>query len=686
MAYVVVTALLWLYWRKKKYHESSLKILVGLIYGACSVAANHFGIDYFSMILNVRDIGPLAAGLFFSPVSGILAGLIGGIERIIAGELWGIGKYTEFACGISTILAGFLSAGLHRWVYKSRRPSTIHAFFLGAVMEVFHMYAVLFTNRDSAMTAYSVVKIIAVPMILFTAFGVMLCSLVIRKISGEPSDIGWHVKYEDIPISVHFQRWLLAVTMLIFAFNFWTSYSFQTRLVYENASMDLFSLKTEILTYFKANPDLEDLKSRLTERESAAAYYYIAEAESGRVILSPRFSDVEVFPEEQMEIYRKHADEVSYLSENTNLDDIEVLYTVGRLDSGHLLLFVMPTYEIYESRDSQLYENTLSDILLFTALYMLVAGLVDSLVVKNLHRVNKSLDKITKGDLNETVWVHTSSEMKELSTDINKTVTALKGYISQAEQRMKDELKMASAIQDAALPKNFNLPTDKVELYALMTPAREIGGDFYDFFYVGGTKMALVIADVSGKGVPAALFMMRAKTAIKNSARSSDDDPAELLANVNNILCDGNEAEMFVTVWLGILDLATGKMCCANAGHEYPVLMRANGDYELMKDPHGLVLAAMEGIRLKGYEIQLNPGDRLLVYTDGVPEAINPKKEAYGTDRLVSKLNKVKIFSQKAMLESVLQDIRNFAENAEQFDDITMLGMTYAPEHGQEKA
>ncbi len=679
LSYVVITALLWLFWRRKEYHGAGLKILLGLIYGACSVAANHFGIDYYSMILNVRDIGPLAAGLFFSPVSGILAGLIGGLERIAAGEIWGIGKYTELACGISTILAGFLSAGLHRWVYKGRRPSTVHAFFLGAVMEVFHMYAVLFTNRDSASAAYYVVKMIAVPMILFTAFGLMLCSWVIRKISREPSDIGWHVKYEDVPISVHFQRWLLAVTLIIFAFNFWTSYSFQTRLVYENASMDLYSMKTEYIASYKANPDLEALQERLRAQEDYETYCYLIDAGSGEVLMSPEFSELTEIPGEQLETFLEHADTKTYLSENTTLDGLEGLYMVGRLDSDHLLLIMMSTYSIYEDRDSQLYENTLSDILLFTALYILVAGLVDNIVVKNLHRVNKSLDRITKGDLDETVWVHTSSEMKELSTDINQTVSALKGYISQAEQRMKDELKMAAAIQDAALPKNFRLPTNRIELYALMTPAREIGGDFYDFFYVGGTKMALVIADVSGKGVPAALFMMRAKTAIKNSARSSDDDPAELLASVNNILCDGNEAEMFVTVWLGILDLATGKMRCANAGHEYPVLMRANGDYELLKDPHGLVLAAMEGIRLKGYEIQMNPGDRLLVYTDGVPEAINPKNEAYGTDRLVAKLNKVKIFSQKEALESVLQDIRNFSESAEQFDDITMLGITYAP-------
>ena len=278
--------------------------------------------------------------------------------------------------------------------------------------------------------------------------------------------------------------------------------------------------------------------------------------------------------------------------------------------------------------------------------------------------------------------MRSSSEFTELSGDINRTVDVLKDYIGQAERRMKEELKLAATIQDAALPKNFDLPTDNVELYALMTPAKQVGGDFYDFFYCDRDKLCLVIADVSGKGVPAALFMMRAKTAIKNFARSGHS-PAKVLEKVNNSLCEGNDAEMFVTVWLGILDLKTGKMTCANAGHEYPVLMRAGGDYELLKDKHGLVLAAMEGAPLKEYEIDLDAGDRLFVYTDGVPEAINEKNEAYGTDRLTMKLNQVKNVPQEQALESVLRDIRNFAGAAEQFDDITMLGITYRRDPGE---
>jgi serine phosphatase RsbU (regulator of sigma subunit) len=267
-------------------------------------------------------------------------------------------------------------------------------------------------------------------------------------------------------------------------------------------------------------------------------------------------------------------------------------------------------------------------------------------------------------------------EFTRLSSDINDMVTALRGYIDAAEKRMEEELTLAAAIQDAALPRDFDLPDGNLELHALMTPARQVGGDFYDFFYTGPDRIALVIADVSGKGIPAALFMMRAKTAIKNSALSGLS-PSELMEVVNNVLCEGNEIKMFVTVWLGILDLKTGLMRCANAGHEYPAIMRAGGNYALLKDKHGLVLGAMPGFPPKEYEIQLNPGDRLFVYTDGVPEAINESEEQYGESRLINCLNTLKTLPQEQILSGMLEDVRRFAGEAEQFDDITMLGITY---------
>ena len=686
LMYVLITAGLWVWRRKKEKIGTGMKILIGLVYGACSVAANHIGINYGTLILNVRDIGPLAAGLFFSPLSGVIAGVIGGAERILAGELWGIGRFTEIACGMSTCLAGLLAALLNKKAYEGERPPVTQAFFLGAVMEVFNMYAVLFTNRDNMAMAYEVVQTAAIPMILFTAIGLALCSAVILKLSGEEA-VGLRAGDEQTPLAVHFQRRLTVVTVVLFLINFLVTYSFQTRIADENASMELQYFIFESERIYQDSGDIETLKRHLDEQNGIEYAFCLVDIESCRLMHSVSSAaggseEGELLDREDVETAVEHAGQAPYRMAFKTYDGERVLCSSALIGDKAVMLIVRPLSSIYQNRGRQMYEDTLSDILLFTVLYVLVAMLVDALVVKNLTRVNASLNKITNGDLEERVWVRSSSEFTELSGDINRTVDVLKDYIGQAERRMKEELKLAATIQDAALPKNFDLPTDNIELYALMTPAKQVGGDFYDFFYCDRDKLCLVIADVSGKGVPAALFMMRAKTAIKNFARSGHS-PAKVLEKVNNSLCEGNDAEMFVTVWLGILDLKTGKMTCANAGHEYPVLMRAGGDYELLKDKHGLVLAAMEGAPLKEYEIDLDAGDRLFVYTDGVPEAINEKNEAYGTDRLTMKLNQVKNVPQEQALESVLRDIRNFAGAAEQFDDITMLGITYRRDPGE---
>ena len=239
LLYVAITAGLWFMRRKKEKLGTGLQVLIGLIYGGCSVLANHIGIDYGDMVLNVRDIGPLAAGLFFSPVSGIIAGIIGGVERILAGELWNIGRFTEIACGISTCLAGFLAALLNKKIYQGKRPPVPQAFFLGAVMEVFHMYAVLFTNRQDMAMAYRVVQTAAVPMISFTAVGMALCSAVVMKVSGEKQESRLLDDEGRIPLTVHFQRRLVIVTTGIFLVNFVISWGIQTRIADSNASIAL---------------------------------------------------------------------------------------------------------------------------------------------------------------------------------------------------------------------------------------------------------------------------------------------------------------------------------------------------------------------------------------------------------------------------------------------------------------
>ncbi len=246
------------------------------------------------------------------------------------------------------------------------------------------------------------------------------------------------------------------------------------------------------------------------------------------------------------------------------------------------------------------------------------------------------------------------------------------------KERIGAELNVATQIQADMLPRIFPAFPERSEfdLFASMHPAKEVGGDFYDFFLVDDDHIALVMADVSGKGVPAALFMVIAKTLIKNRAQLGES-PAEILQHVNEQLCEGNEAELFVTVWLAVIQISTGKGLAANAGHEHPVIRRADGKYELVVYRHSPAVATMEGVRFREHTFELHPGDRLFVYTDGVPEATNAHDELFGCERMLAVLNSDPEPAPEQLLRNVRAEIDAFVGDAPQFDDITMLGFSY---------
>jgi sigma-B regulation protein RsbU (phosphoserine phosphatase) len=222
---------------------------------------------------------------------------------------------------------------------------------------------------------------------------------------------------------------------------------------------------------------------------------------------------------------------------------------------------------------------------------------------------------------------------------------------------------------------------DDFDIYASMTPAKEVGGDFYDFFLVDESHLGLVMADVSGKGVPAALFMMIAKMMIQNYAMTGRS-PAAVLERVNEQICANNREEMFVTVWLGILDLSNGHLTAANAGHEYPVLKRPDGQFEVIKDKHGFVIGGMDGVRYKEYSLQMDPGSKLFLYTDGVPEATNAENELFGMERAVDALNADADRNPQELLHGVTEAVAAFVGDAPQFDDLTMLSLVYFGKKG----
>ena len=248
---------------------------------------------------------------------------------------------------------------------------------------------------------------------------------------------------------------------------------------------------------------------------------------------------------------------------------------------------------------------------------------------------------------------------------------------SAEKQQIASELSVATHIQTSMLPCIFPAFPERTEfdIYATMNPAKEVGGDFYDFFLVDNDHLAVVIADVSGKGVPAALFMVIAKTLIKDHAQQGTQ-PEEVFTEVNRLLCEANDEGMFVTAWMGVLELSTGHLAYVNAGHN-PPLLRHGGKYEFLRTRSGFILAGMEGMRYRPASLELAPGDALYLYTDGVTEAANKNKQLYGDQRLCEVLNAHADSDPETLLKIVKDDVDAFVGTAPQFDDITMLGLRY---------
>ncbi len=319
-------------------------------------------------------------------------------------------------------------------------------------------------------------------------------------------------------------------------------------------------------------------------------------------------------------------------------------------------------------------------------LMLVVALFLGKRIVRPLNRIIKRISDISETDMEfkmEDAY-RTGDEIQVLAESFaavsHKTVEYVHEVtrITAEKERIGTELHMANQIQNSMLPQVFPPFPDRPELdiYASMTPAKEVGGDFYDFFMIDDDHLCLVMADVSGKSVPAALFMMISKVILQSCAMLGQS-VSEILNKTNEALCSNNQVEMFVTVWLGILEISTGKMTAANAGHEYPAIRRADGGFELFRDKHGFVVGGMPQMKYKGYELQLNPGDKLFVYTDGVPEATNAENELFGTDRMIDALNRDPDASCRQVLLNVRSAVDDFVQDAEQFDDLTMMCLEY---------
>ena len=360
-------------------------------------------------------------------------------------------------------------------------------------------------------------------------------------------------------------------------------------------------------------------------------------------------------------------------------------------------ILMLEEYDRINNEARENYKSAQNKLMILSAILvglLMLAGVIAALIMAD--RIVKPIESMTKdiiegantGKLFEMKPIYnTNDEIEILAESFDDLSKKTKQYITKITQitkeseRISTELSLATQIQASMLPHDFPPFPDRKEfdLYAVMDPAKEVGGDFYDYYLIDDDHLAILVSDVSGKGIPAALFMMISKTILQSCAMLGKS-PAEILEKTNQALTTNNMVEMFVTVWIGILEISTGKLMAANAGHEYPVIKRGDGKFEIFKDKHSLAVGAMEDTVYHEYEIDLKKGDKLFIYTDGVPEATDAEENMFGSDRMLEALNSDPDADPETLLNNVKKAVNDFVKDAEQFDDLTMLGFEY---HGK---
>lgn len=771
------------------------QVSVGVVFGLIAIFGTEFGILTVDATMNVRDAAPLAAGLIFGAPAGLIAGVIGGVERWFA-ALWGRGMFTRVACSLGTILSGLYAAVVRRAVLEDEMPSAFVGVLVGFVDEVLHLTLVLLTNLNMAQLAFMIVKACAVPMVLCVGISTGLAAFLTSLMREDRI----HRTPDQIQVTEKVQNSMLVVVVIAFVLTTGFSSLLHTRMAdattlsllsgtiddvqvdiadatYDRLSKSVGRVKHAVGSVEEATDEgLASLSSLLelseislidqnnvvvkSTRESMVGKNVSSDATIGPMLSTLdntwRLSvvstgkgvnsegkvcqfaathldggtaiityDAEAFrkaihDDVERSAQNRHvgesgfivmADEedelVYHLGDNTVMEDayaksqaelmetisasalgtllqVEFMgipcYVMGGEVEGYRIAAVYPLAEATQARDTSVLIGSFTEILIFAMLFTAIYILIKVDVVDGIRRVDDSLSQITNGNLDVEVTERSSLEFTQLSDGINQTVSALKQHIAEEAARLDQDLEYARNIQASALPSVFPpFPhRHEFEIYASMTPAKLVGGDFYDFYLLDEQRLAFLVADVSGKSIPGAMFMMRAKTIIRSYA-DQGFPVNDILYFANDALCEGNASNMFVTAWMGIIDVKTGHVCAANAGHNPPLLCRANGQmFEYLNLGRSLILGCMEGVPYRLLEFDMQPGDVLFIYTDGVVEANDLDDAQFGESRLQKTLTELGTkASMQELCDGVHKAVDVFAGEQQQYDDITMLALRY---------
>ena len=654
------------YWKKQ--------LIIGIVFGLIAVISTHLGIETNGASINVRDASPLSAGLIFGGPAGIIAGVIGGVERFFA-SLWGIGQNTQLACSLATLCAGFFAAMMRKFIFDSKIPSAFYGLLIGITTEVFHMLLIYFTNLSNVYDAFKYIQDCTLSMTLSNGITLMLSILSVSLLDNKK--ILNRKKVKKIEYTFRFR--LLICVLIAFLVTSVFSFTVENHLAITEIEnlliVNIYDAQNSISKKYKDNIIDESISNLALDWHIGGTGCIIISDKNG-IILSDRDGHTgESIAENGIDLNNASIKETELFTTKVHGTDSFCIYS----DEGDYYIIASITEkEALYSRKITMYLMIFIEIIVFTSLFVFIFFLIKKVVLNNIDKINNSLAKITDGNLNEIVNVRSNEEFAVLSDDINSTVDTLKRYIKEADERIDKELELARQIQHSALPSVFPPYPNRTDfdIYAQMHAAKEVGGDFYDFYLLGKDKLAFLIADVSGKGIPAAMFMMTSKTLIKSLVESGIE-PSEAFTQANNKLCENNDAGMFVTAWLGILDLNTGLLKYVNAGHNPPLIKRNGGYFEYICSKPNFFLAGMENIKYQTNEIQLSSGDEIFLYTDGVTEATDISKELFGEDRLIESLNENDNLSVEQLCNKVKSNVDKFVGNALQFDDITMLAVKF---------
>lgn len=650
--------------------------VIGVLFGGIAMLATSFGISIEGAVLNVRNAAPLTAGLLFGGPAGIIAGVIGGIYRWFA-TYFGAGAFSQLACTIGCILAGFFGAGCRKFMFDNKKASWFYGFVIGGTTEVLHMLLVFITNMEDVYGAYKVVAVCAVPMIFCNAVSVMLSLFLVALMGKERI----RKPMKNRQISQIFQFLLMFCVVIAFSATTLFTSSLQTRIAYANADSLLELNLNDVKKDIEKTETADDIRDTIVNRHIGNEGGIIVCDSQDRIIYdNGRYTGESIYNFEDANTV-KAAPGVRFTA---NIGNTKSFCMFSMAEDLYIIAYI-PVSEAMFSRDIAVTILAFMETIVFAALFAHIYFLIKKLIVDNIHKINSSLSQITDGDLNVHINVRENEEFASLSDDINATVDTLKRYIAEAESRIDRELEFARQIQHSALPTVFPpYPERKdFEIFASMDAAKEVGGDFYDFCLTDTGHLMFLVADVSGKGIPGALFMMRAKTTIKNLVESGKEID-EVFTEANKRLCENNEAEMFVTAWMGLLDTETGRLQYVNAGHNPPLVRHGDGRFEYLSTRPNFILAGMEMTRYKKHELQLEKGDEIFVYTDGVTEAADTENRMYGEERLATVLSSSH-GTPEELCKKVRTDIETFTKGAEQSDDITMLCVKRNPDELREE-